>query len=289
MNGSNEVLTTLMQLFAQPRPGSSAARVLYFKPSFVLYGMSSARLRLDAVEVPLDASFQLDLPAIERALVEQRPNVAIFTYPNNPTGTLWSRDAILGFVERNRDIVFVADEAYIDFAGPDVSLIDVLPAHPNLIVTRTLSKAYGLAALRLGYLVASPAILKHFERARLIYNVGAVNEAAAVWLLTRHRDRILRHVDTIIAERARLTRELGAIPGFRVVPSHTNFVLVRVGQPGDRLATRAWQRLQQRGVLVRNFDGPPGPLSGCWRVSVGTPAENSLFLDELRTALAALV
>jgi histidinol-phosphate aminotransferase len=286
MNGMNDALTTLVGLFAEPRSGG-AARVLYLTPSYVAYRMITCRFRLEPVEVPLGDEFQLDLPAVEQELAGRRPNLAIIPRPNNPTGTLWPREAVMQLVERHPDVVFVSDEAYVEFAGVGASLLDLVPTHPNLIVARTMSKAYGMAGLRIGFLVASPAIIAHFTKARLIYNVGALNQAAATWLLSRHRDRILARVGAIVTERERLAHEIAQHSHVRVVPSQANFLLVRCGRPGDGRASTLWQRLHQRGVLVRNLDGP-GPLSGCLRITVGTPHENTRLLAELSEIMPAL-
>ncbi|HEX8108314.1 MAG TPA: aminotransferase class I/II-fold pyridoxal phosphate-dependent enzyme [Kofleriaceae bacterium] len=286
MNGMNDALFTLVGLFAEPRAGETA-RVMYVVPSYVAYRMIALRLRLEPVEVPLADDFALDEPAIERALAIRRPNVVVLARPNNPTGTLWPREVVAGLVERNPDVVFISDEAYVEFAGDDASLIDLVPRLPNLVVTRTLSKAYGMAGLRLGWAVASPAVMRQFAKARFIYNVGALNQAAAAWLLSRHRDRILARVRTIVAERERIAGELGQLPGVRVVPSHGNFLLLRCGRPGDGRAAALWQAVYRRGVLVRDFDRP-GPLSGCLRVTVGTPEDNARLLDAMTAAVAAL-
>ena len=284
MNGMNDALFTLAGLFAEPR-GGGPARMMYAVPSYIVYRMIALRLRMEPVEVPLGDDFALDAPAIEHALATRRPNVAVFTRPNNPTGTLWPRDTVVGFIERNPDVVFVSDEAYVEFAGDGASLIDLVPGLPNLVVARTLSKAYGMAGLRLGYLVASPAVMRHFGAARFIYNVGALNQAAAAWLLSRHRDRVLARVRTIVEERDRLARELARLPGVRVVPSHGNFLLLRCGRPGDGQATALWQALHRRQILVRSFDRP-GPLSGCLRVTIGAPDDNARLLEAMTEATA---
>ena len=147
------------------------------------------------------------------------------------------------------------------------------------IASRTLSKI-GLAALRVGFLVAHPPVVKALEKIRPPYNVGSLNQAAAVWLLRNHRDRLRRHIAGIVAEREAMSAALAGVPDVTAFPSRANHIVFRYGQAGDGRATELWQKLAGRGVLVRNFDRP-GPLSGCLRVTVGTPEENRLFLEAL--------
>ena len=284
-NGSDELITLLVTAFSRPRAGGvdGRARVLYPVPSFVCYRIAALAQGVLPVEVPLAPDFQLDEAAAERALAGARPNLAFFALPNNPTGTLWPPRAVASLAARHPGTLFVVDEAYVDYAGE--TLVDLVPHRPNLVVMRTLSKI-GLAALRVGYLVAGAAVLHELEKIRPPYNVGALNQAAAAWLLRHHAARLRGRIQAIVRERERLVAALGAVGGVHPFPTRANHVLLRVGEPGDGRATLAWRRLAERGVLVRNFDRP-GPLSGCLRVTVGSPAENDLFLAALSAAPAA--
>jgi len=274
-NGSDELIALLITAFSRPRPGvgGGKARILYPWPSFVVYRIASLAGGTQPLEVPLKEDFTLDVAALERAMVAGRPNLAFFALPNNPTGTLWPREEIAALLKKHPDTILVADEAYVEYAGE--TLLDLLGGHPNLAVMRTLSKI-GLAALRVGYLIAHPALLGPLEKIRPPYNVGAVNQAAALWLLSHHRDHLRARVRTVVDERERLASALAALPGVTAFPSRANHILIKLEDASAR-----WQKLVDGGVLVRNFDRP-GPLQGCLRVTVGTREENDLFLEGMR-------
>jgi histidinol-phosphate aminotransferase len=270
-NGSDEIITLLMDAFARPREGR-APGALYPVPSFVVYRIAALGHGFRPVEVPLREDFTLDAGAVHQAMARERPNLAFFALPNNPTGTLWPREEIAAVVERHPDVLVIADEAYFAYSGE--TWLDLLPRHPNLAVMRTLSKI-GLAALRVGYLVAHPRVAAAIEKIRPPYNLGAVNQAAAAWLLGRHRALLDGFAREVVAERARVVDGLARVPGLRVFPTRANFVLCHAGAGR---ATELWQRLADGGVLVRNFDRP-GRLAGCLRVTIGTREENQLLLD----------
>ena len=273
-NGSDELIALLIAAFSRPRPGvgGGKARVLYPWPSFVVYRIASLASGTQPLEVPLKEDLTLDPAALERAMVAGRPNLAFFALPNNPTGGLWPREEIAALVKKHADTLVVADEAYFEYAGE--TLLDLVDAHPNLVVMRTLSKV-GLAALRVGYLIAHPAVVGQLEKIRPPYNVGSLNQAAAVWLLEHHREALQARVRAVVEERERLAAALAALPGVTVFPSRATHILIKLADAAAR-----WQTLVDRGVLVRNFDRP-GPLAGCLRVTVGTREEDDLFLEAL--------
>lgn len=278
-NGSDELIALLITTFSRPRKGGGPhARIAWPVPSFAGYRIQTLAAGCAPLEIPLRADFTLDEERLERDLVAGRPNVVFFALPNNPTGTLWPREAVARIVEKHHDIIVVADEAYFDYTGK--TLLDLAARHPNLVVMRTLSKL-GLAALRCGFMVADERVTREVEKIRAPYHVGAVNQAAAHWLLSRHRPVLEARVRDVIAERERVFAALQGVERCTPFPSQTNFILFRWGQPGDGAATRLWHALVERGVLVRNFDRP-GPLAGCLRANIGTPEENELFLEALR-------
>jgi histidinol-phosphate aminotransferase len=282
-NGSDELIALLCATFGEPRKGASRARVLYPDPSFVYYAIAARAHGVDAIEVPLDDDMELDFELVEDALAGARPNLAFFALPNNPTGTLWAPERVAELAVRFPDTLFVADEAYLAYGGR--TLLPRLPELANLIVMRTLSKV-GMAGLRVGFLIAAPAIVTELEKVRPPYNLGSLNQRAALWLLREQREWLRDRVGDVVAERGRLAEALAAFPELRVFPSEANLLLVRIGRAGDGRAGRVWKALGARGVLVRNFDRP-GPLAGCLRITPGTPAENDLLLVELPAALAA--
>jgi histidinol-phosphate aminotransferase len=282
-NGSDEIIGLLINCFARPRPGRARAVVAYPVPSFAVFGGAALAAGCERVEIPLEEDFTLDGERLERALAEARPNIVFFARPNNPTGTLWPARLVAEVARAHPDMLVVSDEAYAAFAGD--SMIGMTGELPNLLVMQTLSKT-GLAGLRIGYLHAAPAILDRVNVVRMPYNIGALNQRAAVWVLRHCRPLLAGRCAAVVSERERVTAALARMPSVRAFPSQANLILFRVGEPGDGRATEAWTAMCRRGVLVRCFDRP-GPLSGCLRVTIGSAEENDTFLSALADALAA--
>jgi histidinol-phosphate aminotransferase len=271
-NGSDELIQMLSLLLA--RPGAVA---LAPEPSFVMYRMSATVAGLRYEGVPLGADFALDEPAVIAALERHRPALTWLAYPNNPTGNLYSPDAIRRIVQAAPGLV-VVDEAYHPFSG-GATLLGEVGRHPNLVLLRTLSKL-GLAGLRLGLAIGPADWMEELEKLRPPYNVNVLT-AAAVELLLAHRDVFEAQAREIVAERARLESALDAMPGARRFASAANFVLVRVPD-----APRAFEALRARGILVRNLHGSHSLLAHCLRLTVGTPDENAKLIEALASALA---
>jgi histidinol-phosphate aminotransferase len=265
-NGSDELIAMLVN--ALPGP------VLYPVPTFVFYRLAAIARGVPPVEVPLDARFELDEAAIERAIGEHRPSVVFLALPNNPTGTLWRMDFALELAARHRDTVIVSDEAYFAYSGR--TSLPHLAQHPNLVVMRTLSKV-GMAGVRLGYTVSSTAIAQLLEKVRPPYNISSLDQRAAVFLLAEARAWCAARAAEVVGERAQLAVALAALPDVEVFASEANLVLARFGAGR---ATEIWKALADRGLLVRTFDRP-GPLSGCLRITVGTPDENAALVAAL--------
>lgn len=261
-NGSDELIAMLVNAFA-------TGPVLYPTPTFVYYKLAAIARGLDTLEIPLDADFNLDEIAVEHAIIEQRPSLVFLALPNNPTGTLWRTDFALELAARHRDTVIVSDEAYFAYAG--TTNLPQLASHPNLVIMRTLSKV-GMAGLRVGYTVASPPIAHLLEKVRPPYNLSALDQRAALFMLREGADWCTARAAEVVTERARLAA--GLAPHGHVFASRANLILVRF-----RDARATWQKLVAAGVLVRLFDA--GPLAGCLRITVGTPAENDLLLSTL--------
>ena len=270
-NGSDEVLQLIAMAVA--RPGAVA---LAPEPSFAMYRLSAIACGLRYVGVPLARDFSLDEKALHAAMERERPAVTWIAYPNNPTGNLFPRESILAILDAAPGLV-VVDEAYYAFSG-GASLLDEVGRHPNLLLVRTVSKL-GLAGLRLGVAIGPRDWLAELEKLRLPYNVNVLSMAAAELLLD-HRDVLDAQTRAIVAERARLEAALDRIPGVTRFPSAANFVLIRVSD-----APRAFEGLQRRGILVRNFHGSHPLLEHCLRLTVGTPDENEKLLAALVPAL----
>ncbi|WP_406478903.1 histidinol-phosphate transaminase [Streptomyces sp. NBC_01615] len=267
-NGSNEVIQQLLQTFGGP--GRTA---IGFEPSYSMHALIARGTGTAWVSGPRNEDFTIDPAAAEQAIAEHRPDVVFITTPNNPTGNAVPPETVLALYEAAqaaKPSMVVVDEAYIEFSHGD-SLLPLIEGRPNLVVSRTMSKAFGAAGLRLGYLAAHPAVVDAVQLVRLPYHLSAITQATALAAL-EHTDTLLGYVEQLKAERDRLVAELRAI-GYEVTESDANFV--QFGRFAD--AHEAWQKILDRGVLVRD-NGVPGWL----RVSAGTPAENDAFLDAVR-------
>lgn len=269
-NGSDELIQLLA--LAVNKPG---AVMLSVEPSFVMYKMIATFIGMRYVGVPLAEDFSLDMNATLAAIRREQPALIFLAYPNNPTGNLFSGDELRQIIEASTGLV-VVDEAYYAFASD--SFVPHLAKYPNLLVMRTFSKL-GMAGLRLGFLAGSSAWLTQLEKLRLPYNVGVLPQKVAEKLLDNH-NVLLQQAEQIVLDRVRLHRKLGEIAGVRVYASEANFLLFRVAN-----ATAVFNGLKQRGVLIKNLNGGHPMLTDCLRVTVGTPAENELFVDALKASL----
>ncbi|UDY22468.1 histidinol-phosphate transaminase [Nocardioides sp. Kera G14] len=266
-NGSNEVMLQLLQAFGGP--GRTA---LSFAPTYSMYPEYARDTNTTWIAGTREEDFSLDLEKARDLIAEVRPSVVLLPSPNNPTGTALDPKAIAVIAEALGDSgVLVVDEAYGEFRRDGVpSALELLSTYDNLIVTRTMSKAFAGAGLRLGYLAAHPAITDAIRVVRLPYHLSAVTQAAALAAL-RHREELLAKVDELRQERDALVAWLRG-QGHQVADSDANYVFF--GTFPDRHAV--WQGLLDRGVLIRET-GPDGWL----RVSVGTPEEMTAFKNAL--------
>ncbi|MDH6216358.1 histidinol-phosphate aminotransferase [Streptomyces pseudovenezuelae] len=273
-NGSNEVIQQLLQTFGGP--GRTA---IGFEPSYSMHALIARGTGTGWISGPRHEDFTIDLAAAQRWIAENKPDVVFITTPNNPTGNAVPPETVLALYEAAQTAkpsMVIVDEAYIEFSHGD-SLLPLLEGRPNLVVSRTMSKAFGAAGLRLGYLAAHPAVVDAVQLVRLPYHLSAVTQATALAAL-EHTDTLLGYVEQLKGERDRLVGELRAI-GYEVVESDANFV--QFGRfEGEGGSHAAWQKILDRGVLVRD-NGIPGWL----RVSAGTPKENDAFLDAVRELL----
>jgi histidinol-phosphate aminotransferase len=264
-NGSNEILQQLLQAF-----GGAGRTALGFTPSYSMHPIIAAGTGTGWIDGARDADFTLDADSAVAAVREHRPDVVFLCSPNNPTGTAVD----LGVIEAVADVapgMVVVDEAYHEFAREGTrSALTLLPGRPRLVVTRTMSKAFGMAGLRLGYLAADPAVVDAMLLVRLPYHLSAVTQVTARAALA-HTKELLGTVEAIKAQRDRIVAELPSF-GLLAVPSDANFVLF--GEFTD--APAAWRALLDRGVLVRDVG-----LAGFLRVTAGTEEETSAFLEAL--------
>jgi histidinol-phosphate aminotransferase len=251
------------------------------EPTFTLYALLTTILGGEPVRVSMSRNekrwFVYDVDALVEARRASGAPLTIVCSPNNPTGTSLS----VPDVERlcgGGDGLVVIDEAYHEFAG--ASVVPLLSRHPNLVVLRTFSKAMALAGLRLGYLLASPELVREVNKARLPYNLNFFSQLAALAAL-EERETLAGNVRRLVEGRESLLARLADLPGVRAHASHANFFLLELLQAEPKAV---WGALARRGVLVRDVTSYP-QLARCLRVSVGSEQENDAFLHALGTAL----
>lgn len=268
-NGSDEIIQMLLMAV------SGAGRTIMAPmPGFVMFRIIAESLRLNFRGVDLDQDFNLDMPAMLRAIEAEEPAVIFLAQPNNPTGNLWGAEQLRRIIEATSGLV-VVDEAYTAFT--DADYLSLLESYDNVLVMRTVSKI-GLAGLRLGALIGHPDWLSELNKVRLPYNVNTLTQASAEFALL-HADVLAEQTARIRTDRAWLSDELSTVPGVRVFPSEANFLLFRAPQG----QARVWfESLRQAGILIKCVDGSHPLLADCLRVTVGTGEENAAFVSALR-------
>ena len=265
--GSSEIIEHVMKTYVAP-----GEVVLTMGPTFVMYKVYADLHNARYVELPLNDDFSFNVEAFIEGIKTYQPKLTIVCSPNNPTGATLTKETLLSIVEATDELVLI-DEAYVEFARHQPSLIYDVKAHPNLVVCRTFSKAYGLAALRLGFGVAHPKRVEELNLTKVPYNINTINQALGEIALSRN-ERVKKYVADVIRRREMLKDDLEQL-GFNVYPSEGNFVFVK--HPKAHLGTL----LAQRGVLIRMFSN----LEGHYRISVGTDKENAILIETLKEVL----
>ena len=271
-NGSNEVLQTLLLTYGGP-----GRRAAMFEPTYALHSHIARITGTEVVVGERRADFSVD-PDVARALIEEHaPTIVFVCSPNNPTGTVEPAATIEALLAVDGEHLVVVDEAYGEFAP--WSALELVRDDRALVVVRTYSKVWSMAALRLGFAVAPEWVVEELDKVVLPYHLAAATQIAgrlALELGLEMDDRVQRLVD----ERERVAAELARIEGVTVYPSGANFLLFRPGGDGHR----RWQQMVDQGVLVRDFSRWPR-LDDCLRVTIGTPEENDAFVAALRASL----
>lgn len=268
-NGSNELIQALLMVTIE-----EGKRVLITEPTFALYRQITTVLGGEVVSVPLSCDLQFDVATLVQEIAEIQPDVTIICSPNNPTGCVISDEELAELLKVARGLI-VVDEAYQEFANH--SAVPLLSDHENLVVLRTFSKAMAMAALRVGYLLASAPLVREIAKAVLPYNLNALSQTAAEVALEMFEAKLQPLVNSICAERDRLYAELAGIPGLVPVQSQANFMVVRSSMEPKRV----FAELLKRDILIRDVSSYP-MLNEYFRVSVGTPGENDLLVKALR-------
>jgi histidinol-phosphate aminotransferase len=276
-NGSDELIALLA--LACDVPGAS---ILAPVPGFVMYAMSAQLQGLAFHGVPLTPDFELDEPAMLAAVAEHRPSIVYLAYPNNPTANLWD-DAVIAkvidAVGRQGGLV-VMDEAYQPFASR--SYLDRIRQNPDrhshVLLMRTLSK-FGLAGVRLGYMMGPKALIAEVDKVRPPYNISVLNYECALFAL-EHADVFAAQALDLRTQRAIILEALSALPGVTTWPSDANMVLVRVPD-----AQKTFEGMKARRILVKNVSKMHPLLANCLRLTVGAAEENRLMLDAIQHSL----
>ncbi len=272
-NGSDELISLLAMACAVP-----GASVLSPLPGFVMYAMSAQLQGLAFHGVPLTADFELDEAAMLAAIHQHKPSIVYLAYPNNPTGNLWNDATIEKIVlaQGAQGGLVVMDEAYQPFASR--SYIDRITRHSHVLLMRTLSK-FGLAGVRLGYMIGPKALVAEIDKVRPPYNISVLNAECALFAL-EHAEVFAEQAKDLREQRARLLKELVALAGVKPFPSEANMILVRVPD-----AAKTFDGLKAQGVLIKNVSKMHPLLANCLRLTVGTAQENTQLLAAMKASV----
>ncbi len=267
-NGSDEVIDLLIRIFCNP----GIDNIITLPPTYGMYGVSAATNDVAVKEVPLTAEFQPDVKAILRA-ADDHTKLLFICSPNNPTANCIDHDIIIELLRSFKGLV-VVDEAYIDFC-PEKSIVAALGEYENLFVMQTLSKAWGLAGVRIGLGLGHPTLINIFDKVKPPYNISVLNAEAALNALS-NISLMHQQVAVLINQRKRLAEQLSVCPIVeKIYSSDANFILVKVAS-----ANLVYQKLINSGIVVRNRSNIV-LCEGCLRITVGTPEENSKLLSAL--------
>jgi len=270
--GSDEPIDLLIRIFCEPARDA----ILVTPPTYGMYNVSAGINNVAVQECLLSEDFELRPDAVFDTITG-KTKIIFLCSPNNPTGNSLNREHIIRVAKNFRGIV-VVDEAYIDFSE-QTSMCALIDEHPNLVILQTLSKAFGLAGIRLGIALAHPEVINYLMKIKAPYNVNKLTSAFAIRAF-KELHRIAENIAVIKKERERVTSELSKIPQIeKVFPSDANFLLFRVQQ-----AYELYQKMAGEGVIVR-YRGNEPHCDNCLRVTIGRPEENMTFLNVLKKVL----
>jgi histidinol-phosphate aminotransferase len=312
--GSDEVIGLVSNALAWPRRRNTQGVILTPTPTFVMYRITARAHGLKPVEVPLDASWDLDVAMTKKAIAMMQPSVVFIASPNNPTGNRMSVERLEEIVraagekragtataratvdEKGKSgsamaammlsatgteggeggALVIVDEAYVDYSGPDASVRGWRERYPHLGILRTVSKV-GLAALRVGWLEADPGLVAEIDKTRQPFNVSATSQIAAAAVLEEAWEEVQAGVARVVAAREKLSAAIAALEGFSVTPSAANFVWVKTPIASERVH----EHLAKDGILVRSFHKSGGRLGAQLRITVGEDAQHERLLASL--------
>lgn len=271
-NGSDEVIDLAYRIFCTP----GQDKALTFFPTYGMYEVSAGINNVELIQLPLDAAFQIDIPAVKPYLADDTIKMIFICSPNNPTGNSITTESIKYILENFKGIVII-DEAYIDFSE-QASWIKQLVNYPNLIISQTLSKAWGLASLRVGIAYGSKEIISLYNKVKPPYNISSSNQTIAINNLNQI-SRYQINVKNILTNKATLATELQQLSFVKkIYPSDANFFLVEVAD-----ADLTYKELTAKKIIIRNRNSV---VKNCIRITVGTPEENQQLITALKTLQA---
>ncbi len=267
-NGSSEMIELVLKTYIEP-----GDIVLSFAPSFSMYRVFSDIYSATFVPVETPSPFEFDVGYFIEMIKKHHPTIVFLCSPNNPTGNVLRTEDIFNVLNAT-DALVVVDEAYIEFYDTSQTMLKHLEAYPNLVVLRSLSKAFGLAGIRLGFLIANKSVTDVLYTVKAPYNVNALTQAFGVYAL-KQTSRVLRYLDHVKALRATLFEAMKSL-GISVYPSYANFIFF------ESTITDLYEKLLEKGVLIRRFGES---LTNFYRVSIGTEEEIQLFIVALKEVL----
>jgi len=267
-NGSDEIIDLAFRIFCEPYQD----KALTFSPTYGMYEVSANINAVELIRLPLNNEFQIDINSVQPYLSDSSLKLIIICSPNNPTGNLLNNEDI-EFILTNFNGIVLIDEAYIDFCS-QTSYIEKLKTHKNLIVSQTMSKAWGLAGIRLGIAYMSPDILLYYNKVKAPYNISSVSQKVALDALNK-KVEFSQHIKEILSEKEKMTRELQMLTVVKkIYPSDANFLLIEVED-----ANALYNKLVDQNIIIRNRNTT---IRNCVRITIGTAAENDQLLNVIK-------
>ena len=272
--GSSEIIEKVFHAF-----GGAGRKIVYPQPSFSMYKIYAKAAEADGVPFDLDEKFNLNVDAFIKTIREVNASLAVVCNPNNPTGNVLT-PAQIEKIAKSIDCAFLLDEAYVEFYGR--SAVNLVANYPNLIVARTFSKAYGMAGVRVGYMIAQADVTRMINKTFMPYHMNVLTLAAAD-IVYQMRNEFVPRLQMIIAERNRMFERLEKLSGVEVFPSEANFILIRLAR-----AEELKNYLESLDIGIRYFSPNAFGLKNCLRISIGTRSENDEVFSAIKNFLEVM-
>lgn len=267
-NGSDEAIDLLFRIFCTPNKD----KALTFTPTYGMYQVAAEINDVELLTLPLNNSFQIDVEKVLPIIKNENLKIIFICSPNNPTGNSLNKNTIELLLQKFKGIV-VIDEAYIDFS-PEESWSSKIEEYPNMVVLQTLSKAWGLASLRLGIAIANKSVIKYLNRVKPPYNISHINQKTALKIL-KQKKIFTQNIQLLQEEKQKMIAQLSELSNIReIYPSNANFLLIKVND-----ANTLYKYLISKNIIIRNRNSV---IKNCLRISIGTPIENELLIQELK-------